>query len=45
MNLFMIMVNYVRNENGFMAAIHDESEGNCLLVLFSTLLSITLMLK
>ena len=44
MNLFMITFSYV-NENGFMAAIHAEREGNCLLVLFATLLSITLMLK
>ena len=44
MNLFMITFSYIRNENGLMA-IHDEREGNCLLVLFATLLSITLMLK
>ena len=32
----MIIVNYVRNKNGFIAAIHAEREGNCLLVLFPT---------
>ena len=45
MNLFVITFRCVRTENGFMAAIQREREGNCLLVLFPTPLSITLMLK
>ena len=44
MNLFMIIVNYVRNENGFIAAIHAE-RGKLLVSIVPHPLSITLMLK